>query len=68
MAYEQPGSSSDSSSGRMPLILGVAALVLAGVGAVVFFTAPRTRSCPCREKSRGESAIRAATSRGGSCA
>ena len=37
MAYEQPGSSSDSSSGRMPLILGAAALVLAGVGAVVYF-------------------------------
>jgi protein TonB len=37
MAYEQPDSSSGSSNGRMPLILGAAALVLAGVGAVVFF-------------------------------
>jgi TonB family protein len=37
MAYEQPRSSSSSSSGRMPLIVGVAALTLAGVGAVVFF-------------------------------
>ena len=37
MAYEQPRSSSGASNGRMPLIVGVAALVLAGVGAVVFF-------------------------------
>ena len=37
MAYEQPDSSSGPSNGRMPLILGAAALVLTGVGAVVFF-------------------------------
>jgi TonB family protein len=37
MAYEQPRSSSSASNGRMPLIVGVAAIVLAGVGAVVFF-------------------------------
>jgi TonB family protein len=37
MAYEQPRSSSSSSNGRTPLIVGVAALALAGVGAVVFF-------------------------------
>ena len=38
-AYEQPRSSSASSTtiGRGPLILGAAALVLAGVGAVVFY-------------------------------
>lgn len=37
MAYEKPRPSSSGSNGRMPLILGAAALVLAGVGAVVFF-------------------------------
>jgi len=37
MAYEQPHSSSTDSNGRMPLILGLAALVLAGIGGVVFF-------------------------------
>ena len=37
MAYEQPSSSSGASDGRMPLIVGVAALVLAGVCGVVFF-------------------------------
>jgi TonB family protein len=37
MAYEQPRPSSSASGGRMPMILGAAAFVLAGVGAVVFF-------------------------------
>jgi protein TonB len=37
MAYEQPGSSSSASSGRIPLIVGIAALVLAGVCGVVFY-------------------------------
>lgn len=37
MAYEQPGSSSGASDGRTPLIVGVAALVLAGICGVVFF-------------------------------
>ncbi len=37
MAYEQPRSSSGGSTGRVPLIVGVAALVLAGVCAAVFF-------------------------------
>ena len=37
MAYEQPDSSSGASNGRMPLIVGAAALVLAGVCGVVFF-------------------------------
>src|SRR5579863_1337401 len=37
MAYEQPHSSSGASSGRVPLIVGVAALVLAGVCGVAFF-------------------------------
>jgi TonB family protein len=36
MAYEQPRSSSSGSNGRTPLIVGVAALVLAGVGAAVY--------------------------------
>jgi TonB family protein len=36
MAYEQPGSSSSASNGRTPLIVGLAALVLAGVGAAVY--------------------------------
>ncbi len=42
MAYEQPRASSAPSNGRMPLIVGVAALVLAGVCAVVFFMHRRT--------------------------
>lgn len=37
MAYDQPSSSSGASDGRMPLIVGVAALVLAGVCGVVLF-------------------------------
>ncbi len=37
MAYEQPRSSSGDSTGRVPLIVGAAALVLAGVCGVVFF-------------------------------
>lgn len=36
MAYEKPRSEPGESAGRTPLILGLAALVLAGVGAVVF--------------------------------
>jgi TonB family protein len=42
MAYEQPSTSSSPSNGRVPLIVGVAALVLAGVCAVVFFMYRRT--------------------------
>jgi TonB family protein len=42
MAYDQPSSSSNASNGRMPLIVGVAALALAGVCAVVFFMHRRT--------------------------
>jgi len=37
MAYDQPGSSSGASDGRAPLIVGVAALVLAGICGAVFF-------------------------------
>jgi protein TonB len=37
MAYEQPAASTGASAGRTPLILGAAALVLAGVCGVVFF-------------------------------
>jgi TonB family protein len=37
MAYEQPHSTSGTLSGRVPLIVGVTALVLAGVCGVVFF-------------------------------
>jgi TonB family protein len=51
MAYEQPGSSSDSSSGRMPLILGAAALVLAGVGAVVYFMHQGPAPVPVAKKA-----------------
>ena len=36
MAYEKPQSGSGESTGRAPLILGIAALVLAGIGAVAF--------------------------------
>lgn len=36
MAYDKADSTPGESGGRMPLILGIAALVLAGVGAVVF--------------------------------
>ncbi len=36
MAYEQPSSSSGDSDGHMPLIIGVAALALAGICGVVF--------------------------------
>lgn len=51
MAYEQPNSSSDSSKGRMPLILGAAALVLVGVGAVVFFMHQGSASVPVAKKA-----------------
>lgn len=51
MAYEQPDSSSDSSKGRMPLILGAAALVLAGVGAVVFFMHQGSAPVPVAKKA-----------------
>jgi len=51
MAYEQPGSSSDSSNGRMPLILGAAALVLAGVGAVVYFMHQGPAPVPVAKKT-----------------
>jgi periplasmic protein TonB len=37
MAYQQPAASTGASAGRTPLLLGVAALVLAGVCGVVFF-------------------------------
>jgi TonB family protein len=37
MAYEQPGASSSASAGRIPLIVGIAALVLAGVCGVAFY-------------------------------
>ncbi len=51
MAYEQPDSSSDSSKGRMPLILGAAALVLAGVGAVVYFMHQGDAPVPVAKKA-----------------
>jgi protein TonB len=51
MAYEQSDSSSDSSSGRMPLILGAAALVLAGVGAVVYFMHQGDAPVPVAKKA-----------------
>jgi protein TonB len=51
MAYEQPDSSSDSSKGRMPLILGAAALVLAGVGAVAYFMHQGPAPVPVAKKA-----------------
>jgi TonB family protein len=42
MAYEQPSPSATTANGRVPIIVGVAALVLAGVCAVVFFMYRRT--------------------------
>jgi len=46
MAYEQPEPSSATSSGRMPLIVGVAALALAGVCGVVFYIHRRSLPVP----------------------
>jgi TonB family protein len=46
MAYEQPSSSSSASNGRVPLIVGVSALVLAGVCGVVFFLHRGTAPVP----------------------
>jgi protein TonB len=46
MAYEQPSSSSSVSTGRVPLIVGVAALALAGICAVVFFKDRGTAPVP----------------------
>ena len=37
MAYEKPGSASGSSMGRTPMIVGIAAIVLAAVSGVAFF-------------------------------
>jgi TonB family protein len=51
MAYEQPGSSSNASSGRIPLIVGVAALVLAGVCGVVFFMRRGAAPVPVAKKA-----------------
>ncbi len=46
MAYEQPSSSGSASNGRVPLIVGVSALVLAGVCGVVFFLHRGTAPVP----------------------
>jgi periplasmic protein TonB len=46
MAYEQPDASTGASSGRMPLIVGVGALALAGACAVVFYLHRSTAPVP----------------------
>jgi TonB family protein len=51
MAYEQPSSSSGDSNGRMSLILGIAALVLAGAGGVVFYMHSNATPVPVAKKA-----------------
>lgn len=51
MAYEQPGTSSSASEGRTPLIVGVAALVLAGVCGVIFFLHKGSDHVPVAKKA-----------------
>jgi TonB family protein len=51
MAYEKPGSSGGALEGRAPLLLGLAALVLAGVGAVVFVMHRNAGPEPAAKKS-----------------
>jgi TonB family protein len=46
MAYEPPDTTSNASNGRTPLIVGLAALVLAGIGTVVFFMHRKTAPIP----------------------
>jgi protein TonB len=46
MAYEQPEASTGGSSGRMPLIVGLGALALAGACAVVFYLHRSTAPIP----------------------
>jgi protein TonB len=46
MAYEQPSSSQSASSGRLPLIVGAAVLVLAAVGGGMFFMRRGTAPAP----------------------
>jgi TonB family protein len=46
MAYEQPSSSQSGSNGRMPLIVGAAVLVLAGIGGGMFHMNRRTAPAP----------------------
>ena len=49
MAYDQPQSSSTASNRRIPLLVGGAALALAGVCAVVFFMRQKTAPVPVAE-------------------
>jgi TonB family protein len=46
MAYDQPNSSQSASNGRMPLIVGVAVLVLAGVGGGMYLMHRGTAPVP----------------------
>ena len=46
MAYEQPKSSQSGSNGRMPMIVGAAVLVLAGVGGGMYFMHRGTAPVP----------------------
>ena len=52
MAYEKPDSSGGATEGRMPLLLGLAALVLAGVGAVMFVMHRNAAPGPMANKLR----------------
>ena len=46
MAYEPPNKTSNASNGRTPLIVGLAAFVLAGIGTGVFFMHRKTAAIP----------------------
>ena len=68
MAYEQPHATSNPSSGRMPLILGVAALLWRALAPWMFLDAPGNRSCSGCQNIRCESAFHCTTAGGKHCA
>lgn len=53
MAYEKPSSSGGAMEGRAPLLLGLAALILAGVGAVMFVMHRNAAPVPMAKNSVG---------------
>lgn len=53
MAYEKPSSSGGAMEGRAPLLLGLAALILAGVGAVMFVMHRNAVPVPVAKSSVG---------------
>jgi protein TonB len=53
MAYEKPSSSGGAMEGRGPLLLGLAALILAGVGAVMFVMHRNAAPVPMAKNSVG---------------